>query len=140
MSESKQINVFKNKYTQTIGRRKTAVAQVRFYSGGSGVIEVNGRPFTVYFPTELLQRTVLMPLQAAGLEGKADLSVLVKGGGKVGQAEAVRHGVARAILAVDKDTRAVLRAEKLLTRDARKKERKKPGLKKARRAPQWSKR
>ncbi|PIR94803.1 30S ribosomal protein S9 [Candidatus Falkowbacteria bacterium CG10_big_fil_rev_8_21_14_0_10_37_6] len=131
---------FKGKYISSVGRRKTAAAQVRMYKNGSGVVLVNNLPLKVYFPTVDLQNTVIRPLVVAGLEKKVDLSVIVKGGGKIGQATAVGHGVARAILANDKEAKPVLRAEKLLTRDSRRKERKKPGLKKARRAPQWSKR
>jgi len=140
MAETQKTPEFKGKYIAAIGRRKRAAAQVRLYTDGSDVIIVNSRPFAVYFPTELLQRTVRMPLVSAGVDGTVDLSIVVKGGGKVGQAEAVRHGVARALLAENKDIRPALKAEKLLTRDSRRKERKKPGLKKARRAPQWSKR
>ncbi|OGF27027.1 30S ribosomal protein S9 [Candidatus Falkowbacteria bacterium RIFOXYC2_FULL_47_12] len=140
MAETQKSHEFKGSYIAAIGRRKRAAAQVRLYADGSGVITVNGRPFAVYFPTELLQRTVRMPLVAAGVDGTVDISIVVKGGGKVGQAEAVRHGIARALLAENKDIKPVLKAEKLLTRDSRRKERKKPGLKKARKAPQWSKR
>jgi small subunit ribosomal protein S9 len=142
MAEKKttEIPEFKGKYLAAIGRRKRAAAQVRLYKSGSDNIIVNGRSLAVYFPTELLQRTVRMALVAAGVDGTVDISIVVKGGGKAGQAEAVRHGIARALLADNKDIKPVLRAEKLLTRDSRRKERKKPGLKKARRAPQWSKR
>ncbi len=139
MTEEKKQN-FSGKYIAVLGKRKTATAQVRLYKNGKGAMIINDKKATEYFPTENEQIIITKPLKIAGIEKSVDFSILVKGGGKQGQAEAVRHGISRALLAMDKDLRPTLKAEKLLTRDSRKKERKKPGLKKARRAPQWSKR
>lgn len=139
MAEQTKTKELKGKYTPAIGRRKTAVAQVRMYASGDGTVIVNGVPAKDYFPAPFLD-TITEPLRTAGTLDGTDISVVVRGGGKHGQAEAVRHGVARALLAVDKDIKPSLKAEGFLTRDPRAKERKKPGLKKARRAPQWSKR
>ncbi len=128
------------RYTEVMGKRKTASARLRVYEGGSGKISVNDVSLVEYFPAPVARMTVLEPLKTTAMEDKLDFSVHVRGGGKQGQAEAVRHGIACALLALHPDMRAVLKAQGWLTRDARKKERKKPGLKKARRAPQWSKR
>ncbi|MCX6792947.1 MAG: 30S ribosomal protein S9 [Candidatus Falkowbacteria bacterium] len=127
-------------YIQTIGKRKTASARVRLFKGGKGVITVNGAPMAEYFKTPLMQMIIQDPLKGTSLEGQFDITAMVCGGGKQGQAEALRHGIARALLVLDVELRPVLKAQRWLTRDARKKERKKPGLKKARKAPQWSKR
>ncbi len=124
----------------TIGRRKTAIARVKLVRGGSGAIEVNKKPFKTYFPTFELQRLVLEPLRAVSMEQVFDMSVLAQGGGIHSQAEAVRLGVARALIIEQPDFRTVLKKLGFLTRDPRAKERKKPGLRRARRAPQWSKR
>lgn len=129
---------FKGRFTKAIGRRKTATAQVRFYQGG-GFIMVNGETVKKYF-TEELSAVIIQPLKLAGLVKDFNISVSVAGGGKKGQAEAARHGIARALLLINPELRASLKAKNWITRDARKKERKKPGLKKARRAPQWAKR
>lgn len=130
---------FKGKFVFAIGRRKTAAAQVRLYTEGEGKMLVNGKELVKYFP-EVKAELALQPLKAAGRLENTNLSVLVKGGGTNAQAEAVRHGLARILLVMDAETRGSLRAKGWLTRDSRKVERKKPGLKKARRAPQWSKR
>ncbi len=128
-------------YYEGVGRRKTATARVRLYTDGrQGEIVVNGKPAEEYFPRLGDIKTILEPLQATGLEGKFFISVLVKGGGISGQAGAVRHGIARALLKSDPELRPVLRRGGFLTRDARVKERKKPGLKRARKAPQYTKR
>jgi len=127
-------------YIETIGKRKTAAARVRLFDGGKGTITVNGVPMAQYFKTPLMQMKIAEPLKGVSMEGQFDITVHVSGGGKQGQAEAVRHGIARGLLSFNKELRAVLKTQRWLTRDARKKERKKPGLKKARRAPQWSKR
>jgi len=137
---NKTTKEFKGKYVTAVGRRKNAVAQVRMYKTGTGVIIVNNQPLEKYFPTPDLWQIVKKPIILAGLENKIDLSLVVKGGGKIGQAVAASHGVSRSLLANDKEIKPLLKVEKLLTRDSRRKERKKPGLKKARRAPQWSKR
>lgn len=128
------------RYTEVMGKRKTASARLRVYEDGSGKIMVNEVTLVEYFPAPVARMTVLEPLKTTAMEDKLDFSVHVRGGGKQGQAEAVRHGIACALLALNPDLRGVLKAQGWLTRDARKKERKKPGLKKARRAPQWSKR
>ena len=121
------------------GRRKSSVARV-YLSAGKGEITINGRSIDEYFGTEILKTIVRQPLVVTGTEGKFDISVTVKGGGTTGQAGAVRHGISRALLEADADYRPVLKKEGFLTRDPRMKERKKYGLKKARRAPQFSKR
>jgi len=121
------------------GRRKTAVARVRL-SSGSGKILVNGRPFENYFPLEAQRVAVTQPLVATGTTEKYDVQIRVTGGGPIGQAGAVRHGLARALLTVDANLRPVLKAEGLLTRDSRMKERKKYGQPGARKRFQYSKR
>ncbi|MBI3956656.1 MAG: 30S ribosomal protein S9 [Candidatus Kerfeldbacteria bacterium] len=126
-------------YLFAVGRRKTAVARIRLYSKGSGQITVNEKPFDAYFPLPIWQRIVRKPLELTGYT-KGDISIKVAGGGVQSQAESARHGIARALLLVDPAFRKVLKPMGLLTRDARVKERKKYGLKRARRAPQWQKR
>ena len=121
------------------GRRKTAVARVRIATG-SGKITVNGRPFEVYFPTETLRMVVNQPLEVTASIGKYDIRVNVQGGGPNGQAGAVRHGISRALLKVDGAMRPSLKVEGLLTRDPRKRERKKYGQPGARKRFQYSKR
>ncbi len=121
------------------GRRKTSIARVRMATG-SGKITVNGRKFESYFPTETLRMVVNQPLAATSLSGKYDIRVNVVGGGPTGQAGAVRHGIARALLLVDANLRPALKSEGLLTRDSREKERKKYGLRSARKREQYSKR
>lgn len=127
-------------YIATIGRRKEAVARVRMTKGGTGRIMVNDRAYDAYFPVYALRRVVETPLTLASPDAKFDFSVRVAGGGLRGQADAVRLGIARALLRDNPELRVTLRKAGLLTRDARVKERKKYGLKKARRAPQWQKR
>ncbi|CAG0970005.1 30S ribosomal protein S9 [Anaerolineae bacterium] len=127
------------RYYEGIGRRKAAVARVRLFAG-SGGFTVNDKPLATYFPLETLSGQVLSPLRATENESRFSVSVLVKGGGPVGQSEAVSLGLARALLAADENFKGVLRKAGLLTRDAREKERKKPGLKKARKAKQYTKR
>ncbi len=124
---------------RAVGRRKTASARVRV-GAGTGKITVNGKPLAEYFPTFQMQETVFAPIKKLGKEKDLDFSVKVVGGGKQGQAVAVQHGIARALLAWNVDFKKTLKSEGMLTRDARVKERKKFGLKRARRAPQWSKR
>jgi len=121
------------------GRRKTSIARVRMATG-SGKITVNGRAFENYFPTETLRMVVNQPLAATSLAGKYDIRVNVVGGGPTGQAGAVRHGIARALLKVDLNLRPTLKSEGLLTRDSREKERKKYGQPGARKRFQYSKR
>ena len=121
------------------GRRKTAVARVRLATG-TGKILVNGRPFENYFPLESLRVAATQPLTVTGSADKFDAQVTVTGGGPNGQAGAVRHGIARALLTVDANLRPLLKAEGLLTRDSRKRERKKYGQPGARKRFQYSKR
>ena len=121
------------------GRRKSSVARVRLLPG-KGNIVINGKSIDEYFGLETLQVTVRLPLVATESLGKFDVYANVTGGGFTGQAGAIRHGVARALLEADEEFRAILKKEGFLTRDPRMKERKKYGLKAARRAPQFSKR
>lgn len=128
----------KGKFIEAIGRRKTAVARVRVYRTGTGSVTVNGED-KEYFTAD--QVTIFkQPLKLSGLLKDADISIFVSGSGKKSQAEAAKHGISRVLLKLDSELRPALKAKAFLTRDAREKERKKPGLKKARRAPQWSKR
>ena len=122
-----------------VGRRKKSVARV-YISAGNGNITINGVELDKYFPMETLQTLVKSPLTVTETEGKYDVKVNVYGGGYSGQAGAIRHGISRALLTVDADFRKTLKSEGFLTRDPRMKERKKYGLKKARKAPQFSKR
>lgn len=124
---------------RAVGRRKEASARVKIDKGG-GKITVNGQPLNAYFSHFELQETVMAPLKALAKEKDMDISVKVRGGGKKGQSVAVQHGIARALLLWNEEFKKTLKAHGFLTRDARVKERKKFGLKKARRAPQWSKR
>lgn len=126
-------------YTQTVGRRKSAAARVRIMPG-KGSITVNGKEYTEYFPIALWSDKVMAPLKVTGQEKRFDITVKVAGGGTLGQAEAVRHGIARALVETDEGLKPVLKAEGFLTRDARVKERKKFGRRKARRGRQWRKR
>ncbi len=121
------------------GRRKKSIARVRLVPG-TGVIKINGRELDDFFPYELLVREVKRPLALVGVEGKYDVLVKVHGGGFTGQAGAIRHGLSRALVEADEKFRPALKAEGFLTRDPRMKERKKYGLKKARKSPQFSKR
>ena len=121
------------------GRRKKSIARV-YLTPGKGEIVINKRPIDEYFGLETLKVIVRQPFTATETEGKYDVLVNVKGGGSTGQAGAIRHGIARALLQADADFRPALKKEGFLTRDPRMKERKKYGLKAARRAPQFSKR
>ena len=129
----------KKKYAYGTGRRKSSIARVRVYENGTGSILINGRDMDDYFGLDTLKLLVRQPLVTTGMVGKVDIVCTVAGGGVTGQAGAIRHGVARALLSVDPEYRASLKAAGLLTRDPRMKERKKYGLKAARRAPQFSK-
>ena len=130
----------KKPYRYGTGRRKSSIARVHLIPNGSGVITINGRDIDDYFGLETLKLIVRQPLVTTGTVGKVDIEASVAGGGVSGQAGAIRHGIARALLVVDENNRAALKAAGLLTRDPRMKERKKYGLKAARRAPQFSKR
>ena len=130
----------KKKYFYGTGRRKSSVARVRVYENGTGSIIINGREIDNYFGLDTLKLIVNQPLVAANLVDKVDVVVTVAGGGVSGQAGAIRHGISRALLVLNPEYRASLKAAGFLTRDPRMKERKKYGLKAARRAPQFSKR
>ncbi len=135
-----EIPEFSGTYIQAIGRRKTAVAQVRMYQeGAKGAIMVNGKKASQYFPEEPLS-IITQSLKTTSRLRDFNISVIVKGGGTNAQAEAVRHGISRGLLIFDEKLRDALKVEGFLTRDPRKKERKKPGLRGARKRPQWSKR
>ena len=127
------------RYYEAVGRRKRAVARVRLYPG-EGEMVINGKPLREYFSRSQDWLGVNAPFEVTHSEKRFNLSVLVKGGGITGQADAVRHGVARALLLADPAFKPVLRRAGFLTRDPREKERKKPGLKRARKAPQYTKR
>lgn len=126
-------------YVEAVGRRKTATARVRLYPG-SGEIVVNDKPMDVYFGRALDRMILRQPLAITGTEASYNISVHVNGGGEGGQAAAVRLGIARALCTSDGNLRPALKSAGFLTRDARAKERKKPGLKRARKAPQYTKR
>ena len=130
----------KKPYLYGTGRRKSSVARVHLFPNGSGSITINGRDIEEYFGLETLKLIVRQPLVTTDLVGKVDISATVTGGGVTGQAGAIRHGIARALLEVNPEYRAALKSAGFLTRDPRMKERKKYGLKAARRAPQFSKR
>ena len=130
----------KRKYFYGTGRRKSSVARVRVYENGTGSITINGRDIDNYFGLDTLKMVVRQPLATTDLLGKVDVVVTVCGGGVTGQAGAIRHGISRALLVANAEYRPSLKAAGFLTRDPRMKERKKYGLKAARRAPQFSKR
>ena len=121
------------------GRRKTSSARV-YLSKGKGDITVNSKPLNEYFGRQVAQMLVMQPLKLTELDGKVNIKVMVKGGGSFGQAGAIRHGISRALIEYDEELRPQLKKAGLLTRDPRKVERKKPGLKKARKSSQFSKR
>lgn len=128
-----------SEYFYAVGRRKTSVARVRMVPG-EGAFVVNGKPANEYFSREIDLMQALDPLRATNYENRFTITALVSGGGVTGQAQAVRMAMARALLSYDPQTKARLRELGYLTRDARAKERKKPGLKRARKAPQYTKR
>ena len=130
----------KKPYLYGTGRRKSSVARVHVFPNGTGSITINGRDIDEYFGLDTLKMIVRQPLVATASEGKVDVVATVKGGGVSGQAGALRHGIARALLLANEDYRPLLKKAGFLTRDPRMKERKKYGLKAARRAPQFSKR
>lgn len=127
-------------FIPSVGRRKTSIARVRLIKNGKGLITVNGKEFDKYFTTYDLRAQISNPMKAVGQDTAVDVSAKVVGGGIRGQAEAVRHGIARALIVLNPTFRKTLKKLGYLSRDPRQKERKKPGLKSARRAPQWSKR
>ncbi|NTW27164.1 MAG: 30S ribosomal protein S9 [Candidatus Moranbacteria bacterium] len=130
-------------YFYAVGRRKTSVAQVRLYADEKATeneLVINDKKLKDYFPTVSLQNNMLTPFKAVGLHNKFRMTVLVRGGGVTGQVEAVRLGIARALVVFNPELKKTLKDLGLMTRDAREVERKKAGLKKARKAPQWAKR
>ena len=134
-------DTIRGEYYYGMGRRKTAVARVRLFPNGDGSIIVNGKNSHVYFgEREALTATVIAPLRLLDLNDAYDMTVRVVGGGTSGQAGAIRHAVARALVRVNPEWKPTLRKAGFLTRDPRMKERKKPGLKRARKAPQYTKR
>lgn len=135
-----KVNFPEGKYIYGLGRRKTSIAQVRIYEKGKGNVFINNVELNKYLPTKILQDKVLLPLKETAKEGLVDIYIKATGGGKNGQAEASRLGITRALITNDKELKPTLKKLGLVTRDSRMVERKKPGLKKARRAPQWAKR
>jgi small subunit ribosomal protein S9 len=129
-----------SQYYEGIGRRKEASARVRLYPGGTGRVIINDKDGAEYLSRTGDLEATLLPLRVIGQERSYDITVHVNGGGVSGQRDAIRLGVARALLALDPETKPALRGAELLTRDARVKERKKPGLKRARKAPTYTKR
>jgi len=132
--------IVKKEYHGAVGRRKTAVARVRLFPGDKTTFTVNGKPLEEYFKTVDQRRTALDAFTKAKLPGKFAVTALLHGGGLYGQAEALRHGLSRALISFDIELRGKLKKAGYLKRDPRAKERRKFGLKKARKAPQWSKR
>ena len=130
----------KKPYLYGTGRRKSSVARVHLFPNGTGSITINGRDIDDYFGLETLKMVVRQPLVTTENVGKVDVVATVTGGGVTGQAGAIRHGIARALIVAEPELRSALKKEGYLTRDPRAKERKKYGLKKARKAPQFSKR
>jgi len=133
-------DLFASQYYEGIGRRKSASARVRLYPGGSGNVIINDKDAPDYLPREGDIQIMMRPLTQVGQETQYDISVHVNGGGITGQRDAIQLGIARALLKVDPDMRSDLKPRGFLTRDARVKERKKPGLKRARKAPTYTKR
>lgn len=130
----------KRTYLFAVGRRKTAIARVRLHKKGTGIYQVNGQPVEKYFNTLEMLQVAKAPIDLLSLQTQDDITVRVSGGGKRGQADSVRHGLARVLVKLDPEYRTQLKQAGYLTRDPRAKERKKYGLKRARRAPQWQKR
>ena len=133
-------NVKKKLQSWGTGRRKSAVARVRLIPGGNGAITINNRSIDEYCDLDTLKLIIRQPLVLTNTESKYDIFVNVNGGGFTGQAGAIRHGISRALIVAEPELRSALKKEGFLTRDPRMKERKKYGLKKSRRAPQFSKR
>ncbi len=140
VEEAKRPAVKAEKYWEAVGRRKTAVARVRLFTRGEKAFLVNQKPYNIYFPTSELQQIIQAALEKMKCLDKFRVSVIVKGGGLHAQAEAIRHGISRALTLFNPDFRKRLKKAGFLTRDSRMRERKKFGLKRARRAPQWQKR
>ena len=130
----------KKKYFEAVGRRKNATARVRLYTQNKKGITVNDKPYQDYFKTEILQKTIISPLEKLKCLDKFGFEIKVNGGGLSGQAGAIRHAVSRVLILLNPYFKKRLKKSGYLTRDSRMRERKKPGLNRARRAPQWSKR
>jgi len=139
-AKKKETKETTEKYIEGVGRRKTAVARVRIYKSTKNEFIVNEKPYDKYFPTFDLHKIIFAPLELMKVTNQFKVSAKVKGGGIHAQAEAIRHGLARALVKFNPDFKKRLKRAGFLTRDPRERERKKPGLKRARRAPQWSKR
>jgi small subunit ribosomal protein S9 len=137
---TKQVESTEKDYKNAVGRRKSAVANVRLYNAVKSDFSINGKTLEAYFKTEELRRVVAEPFLKSKVSGIFKVVATVKGGGIVAQSEAVRHGISRALLLDDPELRKKLKKAGFLKRDPRSKERRKFGLKKARKAPQWSKR
>ncbi len=140
MAETSTIKTPGQEYHYACGKRKTAIARVRLFPNGKGGIVINEEPMEKYLKIGTLRSVVTAPLKITGTAKSVDISANVEGGGFSAQAQALRHGIARALLIYNDTLRITLKKAGFLTRDARIKERKKPGLKRARRAPQFSKR
>lgn len=128
------------KYTEAVGRRKTSSARVRLHTGEKNTFSINNKDIKEYFPTKELEKIVRDAIELVNVDEKYEITIKVSGGGIHSQAEAVRHGIARALVKTDENLKTDLKKEGMLKRDGRAKERRKFGLKKARKAPQWSKR
>lgn len=135
-------NQIKQKYFEAVGRRKTSTARVRIYPSleSKNSFVINSKDIKEYFPTAEMRHLINLPLETVELKSKLDITAIIKGGGIHSQAEALRHGISRALISFDGLLRKSLKKAKMLKRDPRAKERRKFGLKKARKAPQWSKR
>ncbi|MDE1924862.1 MAG: 30S ribosomal protein S9 [Patescibacteria group bacterium] len=129
-----------DKYIEAVGRRKTAIARARLTPSVRTIVSINNKEASLYFPTQALQLTALEPFLKVSLPTQFAVTVIVRGGGITGQATAVRHAISRALIEYDLNLRGALKKEGFLKRDARAKERRKPGLLKARKRKQWSKR
>lgn len=138
MAEQKETK--ENKYFYAVGRRKSAIARIKLFPKGSGKAAVNGKDYKEFFPQFTWSQNLELPFDTVGQKDKFDLDIKVTGGGPSSQSEACRLAIARALVKVNQDNKKLLRAAGFMTRDPRAKERKKAGLKRARRAPQWSKR
>ncbi|HEY9582907.1 MAG TPA: 30S ribosomal protein S9 [Candidatus Paceibacterota bacterium] len=134
------INNKEEKYTESVGKRKSAIARVRIYPASKMTFLINDKPLERYFPGMALAHVIKLPISVSGTEEKFRINVVVRGGGVRAQAEAISLGISRALSSVNPNLRQPLKKAKLLSRNSRIKERRKFGLKKARKAPQWSKR
>lgn len=139
VKKEEKTTISKGRYIETVGRRKTSIARVRLMINESG-IKINGKDYKDYLKLVKLQEIITSPLSILGLKDKYGFTVVVSGGGIFSQAEAIRHGITRGLIKLDAELRKRFKKYGFITRDSRMVERKKPGLKKARKAPQWAKR